>query len=186
MCSWSQYAQHISRAEGWHFGKGRKCIDNRKIVSRCILRYEFVRRERNTHFTKHSKHSRICCSCAALSRRYERTSCRKSVCLLGTRKKDKHVKPKTKKKKKYSSAARLRYNTIELMHKLAPRSHSWTPANVLIIMLCGAQNHIFLFFVRRSLRLGAYIQKISLFHFRAWNFTATGKRSSRVFIAVHH
>lgn len=58
------------------------------------------------------------------------------ACVVKTRKKDKNVCWTGQK-------IRMRYTTSAVMHKLAPRSHSWTPASVLIIMLCGAEIRFF-------------------------------------------
>lgn len=191
MCSWSQYGQSIHRAEGWIICKRTNCIDNLKLG----LSLHFAGRSPpHTMFTNPFGCVRICCSVCA--RRSKRTHCRKSVC-NGNQKRDKNVCWTLTKKTSSSAAAaiRLRCKPIVVMHThtRALRSHSWTPANVLIIMLCGAQIHLCLFFPSFFwfvlVRWSYHIQKIFVHHFRALEiFTATRKRRNShqgIFIAVH-
>lgn len=193
MCSWSQYGHSIHRAEGWIIRKRTNCIDKQKVG----LSLHFTSRSPpHTMFTEHFGCVRICCSVCA--RRFKRTHCRKSVC-NGNQKRDKNVCwTFTKKKRETSSSAaaaaaaasRLRCKPIVVMHThtRALRSRSWTPANVLIIMLCGAQIHLCLFFpsfffVR--IRWSHHIPKNFAHHFRTLEIfycnQETEKKSSRDF-----
>lgn len=131
---WSRVDSHVN---------DEIALTNEKSISDCILL--FVHSLPNRIHTSISSFpaSAVCLHSFNASKATSR--CRKSV-RNGNRQKDKNTCWTQKENKKHSSAAaaaaaqqhKIQNHRCDA-HKPIPRTHLWTPASVLIIMLCGAQ-----------------------------------------------